>query len=43
LARDIDILWLLPVMALGPVVSLIAMRTLVASDPSLERQATSSQ
>ncbi|MEC9398066.1 MAG: MFS transporter, partial [Myxococcota bacterium] len=43
LARDIDIFWLLPVMALGPVVSLIAMRKLVASDPSLERQATSSQ
>jgi len=37
LARNFDILWLLPVMAVGPVVSLIAMRTLVADDPSRAR------
>lgn len=35
LARAFDILWVLPVMAIGPALSVLAIRSLVADDPSL--------
>ena len=34
LARVFDILWVLPVMAIGPALSVLAIRSLVADDPS---------